>query len=376
MRAVVVVVVWLTRTLEHTTYILTHILHAITLACHRYVMQEDALFATQTPREALMFSAALRLPKSYTHAQRVSLVENIIVALGLTKCADTLIGSHMIPGISGGEKKRTAIGIELVRARFAGPFAPAGCLVVLFGGDVQLIPCMWPVACSWQVASPDILFLDEPTSGLDSFAAYQVVRILKDLAAAGRTVVTTIHQPSSEVFDNFSNVLLLANGRLVYHSPVHDMTSYFARVGQQLAPQVDPKQFICHPNYNPADFIMFLLQQQTSEGIDLLAGEWIREVAAANTAIQAGDVEDGELRKRSLSASSFTVATKSARDNYAAKLKEKVERPGFCVQFRCAQPAVGPRHVVHLTLTSPSRALSAATLRNARSSTLCETRAA
>ena len=184
------------------------------------------------------------------------------------------------------------------------------------------------------MASPDILFLDEPTSGLDSFAAYQVVRILKDLAAAGRTVVTTIHQPSSEVFDNFSNVLLLANGRLVYHSPVHDMTSYFARVGQQLAPKVDPKQFVCRPNYNPADFIMFLLQQQTAEGIDLLAGEWISEVAAANSALQSGDAEADPIRHRSLSANSVTVATQSTRESYAAKLKEKVERPGFCTQFR------------------------------------------
>ena len=294
-----------------------------------------------------MFSAALRLPKSYTHAQRVSLVENIIVALGLTKCADTLIGSHLLPGISGGEKKRTAIGIELVRGRMV--LRNQGC-VVLVGDRCAVWWCEHNGGRhATQVASPDILFLDEPTSGLDSFAAYQVVRILKDLAAAGRTVVTTIHQPSSEVFDNFSNVLLLANGRLVYHSPVHDMTSYFARVGQQLAPKVDPKQFVCRPNYNPADFIMFLLQQQTAEGIDLLAGEWISEVAAANSALQSGDAEADPIRHRSLSANSVTAATQSTRESYAAKLKEKVERPGFCTQFRY----VSQRHVSRLHVLSP-----------------------
>lgn len=77
-------------------------------------MQEDALFATQTPREALDFSAALRLPKSVTPETRTKLVEEMLTNLGLTKCADTLIGSVMIPGISGGEKKRTAIGVELI----------------------------------------------------------------------------------------------------------------------------------------------------------------------------------------------------------------------------------------------------------------------
>ena len=92
----------------------------------RYVMQEDLLYPTQTPREALHLSAALRLPKTTTVAERTLIVENIIQALGLAKCADTLIGNNIIPGISGGEKKRTAIGIELV-------------------------------------SSPDILFLDEPT---------------------------------------------------------------------------------------------------------------------------------------------------------------------------------------------------------------------
>lgn len=276
-------------------------------------MQEDALFATQTPREALTFSAALRLPVSVTEAERTQLVENIIQALGLSKCADTLIGSHMIPGISGGEKKRTAIGVELV-------------------------------------SSPDILFLDEPvranqavhglwigfphtscivraqTSGLDSFAAFQVVQILKNLAASGRTVVTTIHQPSSEVFESFTDVLLLADGRLVYHSPVAEMTNYFASVGQRRAGDVDPKQFICRPNYNPADFVMFMMQQQTAEGIEVLAQEWAHEVKTA--ALEGG-------RGRACSGASLSMeASKSARERYESILNTNEKKPGFCTQFK------------------------------------------
>ena len=122
-----------------------------------YVMQDDALFATQTPREAFRFSATLRLPSDVPKSTIEQLVDNMVVALGLDNCADTMCGGGLIKGISGGERKRTAIGIELI-------------------------------------SNPSILFLDEPTSGLDSFAAFQVIKILKRLSASGRTVITTIHQ--------------------------------------------------------------------------------------------------------------------------------------------------------------------------------------
>lgn len=102
-------------------------------------------------------------------AQRTRMVEDIIELLHLQDCADVLVGSEMIKGISGGEKKRTAIGVELV-------------------------------------TRPSILFLDEPTSGLDSWAAYSVIQNLKALSAKGCTILTTIHQPSSEVFHLFDQV--------------------------------------------------------------------------------------------------------------------------------------------------------------------------
>ena len=80
--------------------------------------------------------------------------------LGLTKCADTYIGNNLIRGISGGERKRTSIGIELL-------------------------------------SNPSIFFLDEPTTGLDSATSLQLIKLLNKLASKGRTIVTTIHQPSS-----------------------------------------------------------------------------------------------------------------------------------------------------------------------------------
>jgi len=195
-----------------------------------YVMQEDALFATETPREALRFSAALRLSKTVSPADRDELVEKTIERLLLTKCANTFIGNIMIPGVSGGEKKRTAIGVELI-------------------------------------SNPDVLFLDEPTSGLDSFSAFSVVKILQKLALSGRTIICTIHQPSSEVYDLFDQVLLLSNGKLIYHDDAAAVTKYFADLGH-----------VCPPHYNPADFVMFLMQQQTNEGTEALHQAWQKQL--------------------------------------------------------------------------------------------------
>ncbi|KAJ9453582.1 ABC transporter G family member 7 [Diplonema papillatum] len=186
-----------------------------------YVMQEDALYPTQTPREMLNFTAALRLAH-LSASERDDLVESLIATLGLTKCADTMIGSLMIKGLSGGEKKRTAVAVELI-------------------------------------SSPSLIFLDEPTSGLDSHSAYEVIKHMKALAAAGSTIICTIHQPSSEVFDLFTKVMLLREGAVVYDGPIDGVVPHFANAGYQ-----------CKANYNPADFAMQKLQTLTDEELQPL----------------------------------------------------------------------------------------------------------
>jgi len=120
-----------------------------------YVMQDDILLGTFSPRETFWFIANLRLPK-YTYEQKKKKVEEIIIELRLTKCSNTRIGDKMIRGISGGERKRTSIGVELL-------------------------------------TDPGLLFLDEPTTGLDSSTSLLVVKILEDLSRKGVTVVSTIH---------------------------------------------------------------------------------------------------------------------------------------------------------------------------------------
>lgn len=146
-----------------------------------YVTQEDALFPTATAREALEFSAKLRLPKNTTKAERETLVNDMINSLGLKRCENTMVGSELIRGCSGGERKRVAIGVELV-------------------------------------SNPTCLFLDEPTSGLDSWSALNVVQILRAISATGCTTICSIHQPSSEVFNSFDSLVLLGQGNVVFVS--------------------------------------------------------------------------------------------------------------------------------------------------------------
>jgi ABC-type multidrug transport system ATPase subunit/ABC-type multidrug transport system permease subunit len=233
-----------------------------------YVMQEDALFATQTPREAFDFSAALRLPSTVSMAERKQLVNSLLEDLALTKCADTLIGSVLLPGISGGEKKRTAIGVELI-------------------------------------SNPDILFLDEPTSGLDSFSAFQVVNILKKLCATGKTIITTIHQPSSEIFQQFDEVLLLARGRIVYNGPRKSMTEYFEK-----------ENYVCPERTNPADFVMFFMQQATAKRVQELAKLW-----------DSWSLDHVEMQENKLSRAAKAKASDAAQGD------SKQNRPGFFTQL-------------------------------------------
>ena len=79
-----------------------------------FVAQDDSLSFTATPREAIRFSAKLRLPRITTDEEIEVLTDKMLSELGLNDCADTMIGGELIKGISGGERKRTSVGVELV----------------------------------------------------------------------------------------------------------------------------------------------------------------------------------------------------------------------------------------------------------------------
>jgi len=129
-------------------------------------------------RECLEFAARLKLPGS--EDQKLARVNELITILKLKKCESTHIGGPLVKGVSGGERKRTSIGVELI-------------------------------------TDPSLIFLDEPTTGLDSFTATSVMETLGLLAKdQGRTVISTIHQPNSDIFEMFDRLLLLAKGKIIY----------------------------------------------------------------------------------------------------------------------------------------------------------------
>jgi ABC-type multidrug transport system ATPase subunit len=143
-----------------------------------YVMQEDNMLPTFTPEEAFKFVTDLRLP-DLSEEEKDKRVNLTIKNLGLEKCRNTWIGDTRIRGVSGGEKKRTSIGLELL-------------------------------------INPSIIFLDEPTTGLDSTTSLNLIRFLNKLASNGRTVISTIHQPSSEIFMEFNHIMLMVEGHIIY----------------------------------------------------------------------------------------------------------------------------------------------------------------
>ncbi|KAM5191265.1 broad substrate specificity ATP-binding cassette transporter ABCG2 [Mantella aurantiaca] len=173
-----------------------------------YVVQDDVVMGTLTVRENLQFSAALRLPRSLKQKDKDERIDQIIKELGLTKVADAKVGTQLIRGVSGGERKRTNIGMELI-------------------------------------TDPGILFLDEPTTGLDASTANAVLMLLKRMSRQGKTIIFSIHQPRYSIFRLFDSLTLLAAGRTLYHGPAQHALEYFTQLGYE-----------CESHNNPADFFL------------------------------------------------------------------------------------------------------------------------
>ncbi|GMS88735.1 hypothetical protein PENTCL1PPCAC_10910 [Pristionchus entomophagus] len=174
-----------------------------------FVQQHDMFVGTLTVREHLRFMAMLRMGSSYTSWEREARIEEVIKKMGLSTCAETMIGiPNTLKGLSCGEQKRLAFASEILTC-------------------------------------PSILFCDEPTSGLDAFMAGHVVSALRSLAEGGMTIIITIHQPSTQVYSMFNNVCLMACGRIIYLGAAEQASSLFASVG-----------FKCPDYFNPADHLI------------------------------------------------------------------------------------------------------------------------
>eukprot|EP00039_Didymoeca_costata_P012713 m.184618 g.184618 ORF g.184618 m.184618 type:complete len:667 (-) comp15561_c0_seq2:148-2148(-) len=218
-----------------------------------YVLQDDLLYAEMTVRETIMLSARLRLPASMSLKEKEERVDSIIAELGLTHCQHTQVGSDLLRGVSGGERKRVNIGNELV-------------------------------------TDPSLVFLDEPTSGLDSFNAQNVMTACLFLARNGRTVVATIHQPRSSIYQMFDKLLILSDRRPMYFGDAKLATDYFTKLG-----------FPCPANFNPADFMLDLVspdyrsEQLTSESMARI--DSVADSFEANTNLPAITHEDSVMTK-------------------------------------------------------------------------------
>uniref|UniRef100_A0A182MEC7 ABC transporter domain-containing protein n=1 Tax=Anopheles culicifacies TaxID=139723 RepID=A0A182MEC7_9DIPT len=173
-----------------------------------YTAQEVTLLPNITLRENLHYAADLKLSRAVSLAHKVKIVNDVIALLGLQKCAH-----NQSQLLSGGEKKRLSIGLELV-------------------------------------SNPKIMFFDEPTSGLDSVSSYQVISYMKDLSRQGRCVISVIHQPSSELLELFDDVYVVVDGRCMYQGSLDDLIPTFAEAG-----------FNCPPYYNRADFVLKIASQ-------------------------------------------------------------------------------------------------------------------
>ncbi|KAK6925327.1 ABC-2 type transporter [Dillenia turbinata] len=144
-----------------------------------YVMQDDQLFPMLTVFETFMFAAEVRLSPSLSRSEKKQRVFELLDQLGLQSATHTNIGDEGTRGVSGGERRRVSIGIDIIH-------------------------------------KPSLLFLDEPTSGLDSTSAYSVVEKIKEIARNGSIVLMTIHQPSYRIQMLLDKITVLARGRLIY----------------------------------------------------------------------------------------------------------------------------------------------------------------
>ncbi|XP_043581092.1 ATP-binding cassette sub-family G member 1-like isoform X1 [Bombus pyrosoma] len=167
-----------------------------------YIMQEDLLQPWLTVQEAMQFAVDLKLDNISQKAKSIA-IDEILNILRLRHAKDTTTEC-----LSGGERKRLSIALELV-------------------------------------SNPPVVFLDEPTTGLDEISAAQCTDLLKSLVRLGRTIICSLHTPSASIFAKFDHIYVIAAGQCIYRSTVHNLVPFVRQIGIE-----------CPKHYNPADFVI------------------------------------------------------------------------------------------------------------------------
>lgn len=252
--------------------------------CVAHVRQHDQLLPNLTVRETLAFIAQMRLPRTFSQAQRDKRVEDVIAELRLRQCANTRVGNTYVRGVSGGERRRVSIGVQL----------------------------LW---------NPGILILDEPTSGLDSFTAHNLVTTLSRLAKGNRLVLISLHQPRSDIFRLFDLVLLMTSGTPIYLGAAQQMVQYFTSIGHP-----------CPRYSNPADFYVDLTSiDRRSKEREVATVEKAQSLAALFLEkVQGFDDFLWKAEAKELNTSTHTVSLTLTQDTDCGTA---VELPGMIEQF-------------------------------------------
>ncbi|XP_025604374.2 ABC transporter G family member 15 [Arachis hypogaea] len=198
-----------------------------------YVTQEDYFLGTLTVRETLTYAAHLRLAANKSKDEIDKVVVKTLDEMGLKECAESRLGNWHSRGISKGEKRRLSIGIEIL-------------------------------------TQPHILLLDEPTSGLDSAAAFFVISSLTSIAHNGRIVLCSIHQLSSEVFNLFDDLVLLAAGETVYFGERTNAIKFFADAG-----------FPCPTRKNPPEHFLRCVSPEFDNVLSLMRSKNVNDTPSS-----------------------------------------------------------------------------------------------
>ncbi|KAL3323610.1 hypothetical protein AABB24_037990 [Solanum stoloniferum] len=252
---------------------------ALAFGTSAYVTQDDTLMATLTVKETVYYSAQLQLPQSMPLHEKKERAEETIKEMGLQEAMNTRIGGWSLKGLSGGQKRRVSICIEIL-------------------------------------TRPKLLFLDEPTSGLDSAASYHVMnRIIKIAQQDMRTIVASIHQPSSEVFELFDNLCLLSYGKTIYFGSSSKANEFFAING-----------FPCPYMRNPSDHYLRTINKDFDDIEEGFGKNIISSGKAIDTLVMSYESSEACLNVRQ---KVLTICQKNG-----PLLENKGSQAGFITQCR------------------------------------------
>ncbi|CAN4114892.1 unnamed protein product [Withania somnifera] len=252
---------------------------ALAFGTSAYVTQDDTLMTTLTVKETVYYSAQLQLPQSMPLYEKKERAEETIKEMGLQEAMNTRIGGWSLKGLSGGQKRRVSICVEIL-------------------------------------TRPKLLFLDEPTSGLDSAASYHVMnRIIKIAQQDRRTIVASIHQPSCEVFELFDNLCLLSYGKTIYFGSSSKANEFFAVNG-----------FPCPYRRNPSDHYLRTINKDFDDIEEGFGKNIISSGKAIDTLVMSYESSEACLN---VTQRVLTISQKNGR-----LLENKGSQAGFITQCK------------------------------------------